>query len=433
MQRSSLVSVSAVLAVQLSLPVQAEEGHAHDDGAAGGMPRLSLVLDAQYARDNQDGEGHEVIEEAAGILHGVHFHEDDHGQENGFGLGASELAVEADLPSQLKARLSLALNVDEIELEEAWVQTQGLPSGLSVKAGRFLSGIGYLNGQHPHEQDFASGNLVYTSLLGPHGVLDTGVQLTWQAPVPFFLQIGAEALQGHEQERFGALVDADEADSVVLSGAGLADKKDGPRTGTLFLEAAPYLGEQHSLQFGLSWARAGQFQQVLDEDDVAADDQFALEGRQTLWGLDMVYEHDAEGREGAGDLELVAEYLWLEKDMKVTGADAGAEVVAGDRVSGRQDGVYVQAMVGVAPRWQAGLRHEVVGLKNELKEGGERLSLKDSQRTSLVLSYRPTAASRLRLQLSSADIHDEDGEKTRLEQVSLGYTVTLGSHEGHAH
>ena len=162
MQRSSLVSAAAVLAAQLSLPAQAGEGHAHGEGAADGMPRLSLVLDAQYARDNQGGEAHEIIEESAGILHGVHFHEDDHGQENGFGLGASELAVEADLPSQLKARVSLALNVDEIELEEAWVQTQGLPSGLSVKAGRFLSGIGYLNGQHPHEQDFVNGNLVYT-------------------------------------------------------------------------------------------------------------------------------------------------------------------------------------------------------------------------------------------------------------------------------
>lgn len=397
------------------------------------MPRLSLVLDAQYARDNQGGDGHEIIEEAAGILHGVHFHEDDHGQENGLGLSAAELAVEAGLSSQLAARLSLELTVDTIELEEAWVQTQGLPSGLSVKAGRFLSGIGYLNSQHPHEQDFANGNLVYTALVGPHGLLDTGVQLTWQAPVPFFLQVGAEALQGHGQERFGTLLEAEEADAVVLSGAGLADKKDGPRTGTFFLKAAPYLGEQHSLQFGLSWARAGQFQQVLDEDEVAADDQFGLEGRQTLWGLDMVYEHDAEGREGAGDLELVAEYLRLEKDMTVTGADAGADVVAGDRVSGRQDGVYVQAMVGMAPRWQVGLRHEVVGLQNELKEGGAHLSLDDSQRTSLVLSYRPNAASRLRLQLSSAGIRDEDGAKTRLEQVSLGYTVTLGSHEGHVH
>ena len=77
MQRSRLVPAAAMLAIQLSLPVQAEEDHAHGDGAEAGMPRLSLVLDAQYARDNPGGDGHEIIEEAAGILHGVHFHEDD--------------------------------------------------------------------------------------------------------------------------------------------------------------------------------------------------------------------------------------------------------------------------------------------------------------------------------------------------------------------
>jgi hypothetical protein len=95
-----------------------------------------------------------------------------------------------------------------------------------------------------------------------------------------------------------------------------------PATGTLFLKAAPYLGEQHSLQLGLSWAQAGQFQQVLDEDEVAADDQYAAEGHQTLWGLDGLRYVTPMALTGAGDLELVAEYLWLEKDMKVTGADA---------------------------------------------------------------------------------------------------------------
>lgn len=433
MHRCRFLTLPALLAAQLSLPVQADEGHAHDDDAAGGMPRLSLVLDAQYVRDNQDGAGHELIEEAAGILHGVHFHEDEHGQENGLGLGASELAIEAELPSQLRARLSLALATGGIELEDAWVQTQGLPAGLAVKMGRFLSGLGVLNGQHLHERDFGSGNLVYDSLLGEHGVLDTGTQLTWQAPVPFYLQLGAEALQGHEQERFGTLIEPEEADALVLSGADLAEKKDGPRTGVLFAKLAPYLGERHSLQFGASWARASQFQQVIDEDASLVDDQFALEGHQTLTGLDVVYEHDGEGADGAGDVEVVAEYLRLEKDMKVRGADAAAPVVVGDAVSGEQDGVYVQAMYGIAPRWQVGLRHEVAGMRNELTTGSDRIGFDSSTRNTLAVFYRPNAASRLRLQVSSADIRDEAGDRVRLKQLSLGYMVMFGSHEGHAH
>ena len=149
--------------------------------------------------------------------------------------------------------------------------------------------------------------------------------------------------------------------------------------------------------------------------------------------LDALYQYDGEGRAGAGDLEVVAEYMWLEKNMCVTGADASAGVAVGERVSGHQDGAYVQALYGVAPQWQAGFRHEVVGMQNELMEGLNRHVMESSQRTSAVLSYRPNASTRWRLQLSSAAIRDEHGDKTRLEQISLGYTVTLGSHAGHAH
>lgn len=427
-----VVALAAILALPDSARAAEADGHPHESGAQPQLA-LSLVLDPRYTHDNQDGEGGELVEEAAGILHGTHFREEAHGAESGFSLGASELAVEAELPSLLTARVSVGLLADEIRLEDAWVQTQGLPAGLAVRAGRFLSGIGYLNSQHLHEQDFVGGNLVYGALLGDHGVFDTGVQLTWQAPVPFYLQFGVEALQGHEQERFGTLINAGDADGVVLSGAGLSEKRQGPRSGAFFVKAAPYLGEAHSLQIGASWAGARQFQQVIDEDDTVLDDQFALEGKQTLLGLDAVYERNGDGKDGAGGLTLAAEYLWLEKDMKVRGADAGAPVLSGDVVKGRQDGVYVQALYGVAPRWQLGLRHEVTGLQNELDEGDEALTFDESARTSMLVVFRPNAGSRLRLQLSSADIHDEEGEKTRLEQLTLGYTVVFGSHRGHAH
>lgn len=428
----SVAALAAIIAMPASTHAAEEDGHHHESGEKPQLA-LSLVLDPRYTHDNQDGEGSELVEEAAGILHGTHFGEDAHGAESGFSLGASELAVEAELPSVLTGRVSVSLSADEIRLEDAWVQTQGLPAGLAVRLGRFLSGIGYLNNQHLHEQDFVGGNLVYGALLGEHGIFDTGVQLTWQAPLPFYLQLGVEALQGHEQERFGTLIEAEDADGVVLSGAGLAEKRQGPRSGTFFVKAAPYLGEAHSLQIGASWAEARQFQQVIDEDEAVLDDQFALEGKQTLFGLDAVYERNGDGRDGAGGLTLAAEYMWLEKDMKVRGADAGAPVVSGDVVKGQQDGLYVQALYGVAPRWQLGLRHEVTGLQNELDEGDETLTFDESSRSSVLVVYKPNASSRLRLQLSSADIHDEEGEKTRLEQVTLGYTVTLGSHEGHAH
>jgi hypothetical protein len=48
----------------------------------------------------RSGEGHEVIEEAAGIFHGVHFHEDEHDvQRKRLRPGCVGAGLEADLPS----------------------------------------------------------------------------------------------------------------------------------------------------------------------------------------------------------------------------------------------------------------------------------------------------------------------------------------------
>jgi hypothetical protein len=50
-----------------------------------------------------------------------------------------------------------------------------------MRGGKFLSGIGYLNSQHPHTWDFVDQNLAYGTLLGDHGLMDTGLQLGWTA------------------------------------------------------------------------------------------------------------------------------------------------------------------------------------------------------------------------------------------------------------
>ncbi|MCK7574811.1 MAG: hypothetical protein MZV65_02210 [Chromatiales bacterium] len=55
---------------------------------------------------------------------------------------------------------------DEVTVEEAWFQTTGARQRLSIKGGRFLSGIGYQNDQHPHAWDFANNNLMYRALFG---------------------------------------------------------------------------------------------------------------------------------------------------------------------------------------------------------------------------------------------------------------------------
>lgn len=398
-------------------------------------PQISLILSGQYGLDNQGGEGAEIMEEAAGILHGTHFGEHGGHSGNGFRIGESELVLSATVDPYFDARFVGAFTGEgETEVEEAWLQTRMLPAGLKVKAGKFLSDIGYHNVQHPHAWDFDDQNLAYGALLGEHGLADAGVQLTWLAPAPFYLLLGAEALQGNHQERFGTVIDAEDAESVMTPAAGEFPEADnGPRLITAFIKAAPDLGDDHALQLGLSFARASQYQQLLDEDETAmSTDEYFLDGSQTLYGTDLVYKFDGKGEKGAGDFKLAAEYLLLEKDMTVTaiGSDPLLPAV-GTAVSGEQDGYYVAASYGIAPRWTLGLRHDATGATNELSGAGATTAYGESSRWTVAVGFKPSEFSRVRLQAAKGKITDEAGDETELDQVLLTYTVSLGAHGAH--
>lgn len=428
-QRTALALTALALAVSTA---QAETSQAVTSGTAFN-PQISLILNGLYYHDDRRGAGGEMIDEAAGILHGVHGEGHGHGGlENGFNLGESELVLSATVDPYLDGRLIAVLNGGEAEVEEAWLQTRMLPAGLTAKAGKFRSGIGYQNEQHPHAWDFVDQNLAYSALIGEEGLGDSGVQLTWLAPASVYALLGVELLQGQEQGRFGTLVEEDTAADTTTVADPLPVHRSGPRLQTAFIKLAPDLGVDHALQLGLSIGRARQAQQLIDEDETAqSGDEYALDGKHDLLGLDLVYKFDGAGADGAGDFKLATEYLRLKKTMTVTGADTGAPLTLGDRVTGTQDGYYVSAVYGIAPRWQLGLRYDVGGASNELTEAGARTEFGESKRTALALTFFPSEYSRFRLQVADGKIAQESGGRQSLQQVVLQYTLSLGPHGAH--
>src|SRR5262245_66318748 len=94
------------------------------------------------------------------------------------------------------AQLTAAITPeDEIEVEEAFFRTTALPSGFTVKGGRFFSGFGYLNEVHAHAWDFVDQPLVYQAFFGNQRAQD-GVQVKWIAPTDLLLEFGAETGNG---------------------------------------------------------------------------------------------------------------------------------------------------------------------------------------------------------------------------------------------
>ncbi len=395
-------------------------------------PQISVILDGVYYNDNKKGEAVEMLEHLDGINHG-HDHEGHaHGSlDRGFNLRETEIAFSATVDPYFDASLYLAVDSHGgVELEEAYFDTRALPAGLKVRGGKFLSGIGYQNSQHPHSWDFTDITLPYRTLLGEHGLMDTGLRLSWLPRTgSYYTLLGMELFQGNEQIFASAGPELPE-DVADTSFGGLADKKAGPRLATVYAKVAPDLGDDHGLQFGLWAAQARQHQEVHDHrDENPAAAVHALEGESRLWGADLVYKYDAPGAYGQGDFSLATEYLRANKDLAVAYHQSNAGLIGAER-DFTQDGFYIQGTYGFAPRWQAGLRYDVTGLTNRVNRAGSISRMDESDRWTLALTHRLSEFSLVRFQASRADLSVE-GEKEQANQFFIQYQHSLGAHGAH--
>lgn len=402
-------------------------------------PKMSVILEGLYYGDSRKGGGIEMLEHIDGINHS-HDHEGhSHGEiERGFNLRATELAFSTSVDPYFDANLMLTVDMNGgVEVEEAYFDTRALPAGLQLRGGKFLSGIGYLNDQHPHTWDFVDQNLPYSTLLGQHGLMDTGLRFSWLPKTGnLYTLLGVEMLQGSEQVfgSAGAETPTERADGVALAAGAtgeLSAEKAGPRLFTAFAKFSPELGDDHALRIGFWGAHATQHQEVHDHTlEDPANLVHALQGKSWLWGTDWVYKYDAPGAYGQGDLKLTAEYLWARKDMDIAFHENGALV--GQPREFTQDGFYLAGVYGFAPNWQVGLRYDISGLTNQLDGPAGRLWEKnDSDRWTLSLTRHFSEFSRLRLQASSADLWVE-GNPEKVNQLQLQYQHSLGAHGAHA-
>jgi len=372
-------------------------------------PAISLILDGRFASFDNDPDNYELPGFAKGNEAGL-------GQK-GLSVGHSELTMSANIDNNFFGQLTLAFadhdGETEVELEEAFIQTLGLGHGFNIKAGRFLSKIGYLNQQHAHAWDFADAPLIYRGLFGDQ-LIDDGLQMTWLAPTDTFLQFGTELLSG---SRFPA-----------------AGSNDGIGAWTVFADIGGDIGIEHSWKLGLSHWQANDIEgrsgsAHAHDGGIAETPSFS--GDSKINALSAVYKWAPLGNPKNQSVKLQFEYFDRKENGSVVMLNSGPplEMTSYD---GHQKGWYAQTIYKFKPEWQVGLRYDYLDSHNRgsdadvLFEAGLDNEGLNPKRYSVALDWTPSEFSRVRLQYSQ----DESYEK-KDQQLILQYTMSLGSHGAH--
>lgn len=376
-------------------------------------PSISVIPEFFYFTDGSRGASYALLNGAEGFASSPPGEGRD--PKRGFNLGETELVLSAVADPYFDATAIFSFAPDGVSVEEAYARTRGLPGGLTLKAGKFYSGIGYVNAQHPHQWDFFDQNLPYLLLLGG-AVNEAGLQLTWLPKAPVYLLVGAEALQGTNAGL-----------ANVVAGAGTPPEvpdRAGPRLFTGFVRMSPDLGYADALQVGAWYAYSSQQQEAPPDHP-----GLVLDGTAWAAGVNAVFKHDAGQPLGKGNFTLQAEYVYRRKELSAVVAPSPDDL--GTATSSSQDGAYVQGTFTFAPRWTVNARWDAAGLVNDLSVGDATASYRVTSRITGAVVFNPTEFSRIRAQYARASIASPGGGRETTDQFVVQLQISLGVHGAH--
>ena len=370
-------------------------------------PDISLVLDGRY------GNYSNISDYALpGFMLGG---EASRGEE-GYHLGHNELILSANIDDMFYGKLTMAIadheGETEVELEEAYIETLAIGNGLTVKAGRFFSDIGYLNNQHGHSWDFVDAPLMYRALFG-NQLIDDGVQISWLAPTDIYFKVGVEGLRG---ERFPA------------GGA----TNDGRGANTIFAKFGGDAGVSNAWQLGFShWSADIDGREAGTHSHGGATEVPTFKGQSDVNGIDFVWKWSPNGNSRERNLKIQAEYF--QRDENGTIEMVGSSPLETSTYQGKQSGWYMQTIYQFIPRWRVGYRYDQLKANNSgsdaavLDEAGLVTNNHKPERSTLMLDYSHSEYSRIRLQYAKDDSY-QDSDTLFFVQ----YIMTLGAHGAHS-
>lgn len=362
-------------------------------------PSISVILNGKYAAFSENES------EPAGFAVG---HEGERTKES-LSVDHTELNFTAAVDDKFTGSLTAAIadheGETEIELEEAFIQTlpgMGLPDGATIKAGRALWTLGYLNEHHSHADDFADRPLPYRLFLdGAYN--DDGIELSYVLPTDFYSEIGGGIFRG---------------DDFPFGGSSGSDIG----AWSAFARVGGDIGDNQSWRLG-GYALSGEAEggRLTNEDFVT------FIGDTDLYAADLRYTWAPTGNAQNQEVTLQGEYFWRNENGTYEDTDAGTGVVAFDD---HTSGWYAQGVYKFLPQWRVGARYSRMEsadtpaglLGSALDSGGH-----NPDAIGLMTDWTNSEFSRLRVQYNrerlSAGANDN--------QFILQYIMSLGAHGAH--
>lgn len=374
-------------------------------------PAVSLILNGTWGRYGNDPTAQ---------ITGFHGSGASEMLPRGASLGESELFVAANIDPRFRGAFLAALTPENaVEIEEAYFETLSLGKGASLKGGRYFSGIGYWNSVHRHAWDFTDEALVQRAFLGKN-YGDDGVQLRWVAPLPVFVQLGAEIGRGKD-----------------FAGMGEVERNTNGRSSqAFFAKVGSDIGDSSSWQLGASHLRQRTTNEgvpMFDYDDLTGlVNVFA--GRQRVTGADFVYKWAPGGNPRYRNFRFVTEYYQRKLDGDFTFDTASLALT--DPANAKQSGWFAQGAYQFMPYWRVGLRYDRLSAGTvNLNANAANLTPPDfsPSRWTVMTDWNPSEFSRIRLQYARDRSRQDTGTGEAISDniVFLQYIYSLGAHGAH--
>ncbi len=364
-------------------------------------PAISLILNGQYSSHSN----HQELRDVPGFQQG--------GEASGFGegfeLNESELNLQANIDDKFFANSTIALESEggetEVAVEEAFLQTLTLPAGLTLKGGKFYSGVGYINGIHSHATSFVGDPLAYRVMMNGR-LADTGVQMSWTAPTILYMQFGAELFAGN---------------SFPASGAA----KDGTGSWTAFAKFGGDVDDSNSWLASFSHVSADAIDRSSGGEAQEDGPDPLFTGDSDTWIASLVWKWAPHGNPRERHFKLAAEYLSRREDG-ILALDNLMTTYRGD-----QAGYYIEGVYQYRPQWSVGLRYDALSADNSVNSALVPTMLAEDsfrpERFSAMIDFSNSEFSTLRMQFTR-----DESNPVSDNQLILQYIMSMGAHGAHA-